>query len=410
MAGSALNATIESEAETLFGEATNTYSFRPPIVGQVDCSGLVHNSIDSQRATQYLQEGTPWITMGQGGTFKTKTYLTGHGSSSTGSVTATPYETFLGNVLGGLLVTAAAGTTASGGTATALTVAASGTYAAGAGGLFRLGILGDGRGNGQMGVVASHVTTTLTSLVAFDGAPSGTDAVSSAVNLYLNEIPTNNSVQSYRFRLNTQNARYECHGCVATDITIGGLATGEAPFAETTWTVAYWNESTATFPSALAANTDNPAPVAAGSLFFNDVGTATRNKLTTLRGFTLDIKLNVTVLSGPGGVNQYQVYNGAVRTGADVKVSFTLDMDNNTANTVLGTAWMNRTGKHILYTLSAVNGSQVGIYLPNVMPSGNRPVQKIDGNVNRYSFEGMAYTGPTKTTDLTASALRIAFA
>lgn len=410
MAGSALNATIECEAETAFCEVTNTYSLRPPVIGTVDCSGLVHESIDSQRATQRYQEMTPYITMTQGGTFKTKMYLFGHGSTAIGAFTVSAIETLLGDIFGGVTASASASTTASGGTASALTVAASGTYAAGAGGGFRLGVAGDGRGNGQLGIVASHVTTTLTSLTAFDNAPSGTDAVSSAANVYLLENPSNTAPKSYRFRLNTFNGRYECHGCVPTEVKIDGTNPGAAPTIEITWTVSAWNESTATFPSAVAGNTSNPAPAVAGSLLFQDVGSAARVKLTTVRAFSVDIKLGVVMLEGVGGNFAWQKYVGAVRTGATVTVNFTIDMDNNTATSVLGTAWLNRTPKQVLYTLSITDGSTVGFYFPQVFPSGNRPVQKTENNVARYSFSGMAGTGPTTTTDLTASAFRIILA
>jgi hypothetical protein len=91
----------------------------PQVQGAVDASGLVHSRLELQRTVPYLN-ACPGYTLGtMGGTFKTKTYLTGHGSTTAGATTATAYETWLGLIFGNGAVSAAAGTTFTGGTATA---------------------------------------------------------------------------------------------------------------------------------------------------------------------------------------------------------------------------------------------------------------------------------------------------
>ena len=62
----------------------------------------------------------------------------------------------------------------------------------------------------------------------------------------------------------------------------------------------------------------------------------------------------------------------------------------------------------MLYTLNPTAQKSVGIYLPNYCVT-NVALQYADKNINRLRIEGQAYTGTTTTTDLTASAWRMAF-
>lgn len=399
-------AAIEIEAETVLGENVSTFAtLRLPQKGAVDLSTLVQNKIDPEIAVQYRNDGTKHIIGPQGGTFVTRHYLTGHGSATTGATTLTAFETYLGDVIGNVTLSAASGTTASGGTASAITTASSATFTNGA--LFRLGTLGDGRGNGQAGVVSSHVTTTLTSLTAFDAAPSGTDAVLSGANIYPSEIPTSTTVKSYRLRVLTANDKYELHGCVPSSYAYSGLNTGETPMIEITWTLAWWKRvTTGTLPSTLTTDTSLPAPVAAGSFFWQTAGTATRNKLT-IRNFTLETTIGMELQNGPGGLNQYQTLVSARRTKDVYKITFTVDAEANTAAPALDTAFLATTFHHALYTLSCTNGSSVAFYFPKLEICDARPVQRADGNVNRYQVTAYAYTAASGSTDLERSAYRI---
>ncbi len=401
-------AAIEVETETVLGENVSTFAtLRLPQKGAVDLSTLVQNKIDPEIAVQYRNDGTKHIIGPQGGTFVTRHYLTGHGSATSGATTITAFETFLGDVVGNATLSAASGTTASGGTATALTTAASATFTAG--GLFRLGTLGDGRGNGQAGVVSSHVTTTLTSLTAFDAAPSGTDAVYSGANIYPSEIPTTTTPKSYRLRVLTANDKYELHGCVPSSYAYSELNTGGSPMIEITWTVAWWKRvTTGTFPSTLTTDTNLPAPVAAGSSQWNAGGPPTRNKLTN-RNFTFETTIGMELQNGPGGLNQYQTLVSARRTKDVYKITFTVDAEANTASPAMDTAFLASTFHHALYTLNCTNGQSVSFYFPKLEICDARPVQRADGSVNRYQVTAYAYTAASGSTDLERSAYRLFF-
>ncbi len=411
MAGPSALGAIEYATEASFAVASTTFDgHRVPVLGMVNASGLVHSKEVAGRVEQYRQGGSQHVLMGQGGSFTMKVDLSGHGSTTAGSPTITAYETLWKYVFGNGALSATASTTYSGGTATAPTTAASATISAG--GIVFSGTLGDGRGNGQAHAVSTHATTTLNLLTGLDLLPTNGDVVYPAVCFYPSETPSaglDGTIGSLRFRLLTNGLQYSCHGCAITGVSFTGLNTGERPQAELTVTVARWSAVSATFPSALATNTDNPAVVAAGSFFLNDVGTATR-ALKTIRSFSLNYTLGIVPLMGPGGVGAYQSIVGYRRTVDQIGVSWTEDADASPTATPVtqgyGTA---ATSKHALYTLSTTAGSRVALYFPKLCIS-NVPVQFDDGGINRMKVEATAYTGGTTTNDLTASAMRMAWA
>ncbi len=396
------------EQESAFGENVSTFAtLRLPILDPVDPSGITQAKIDTSRTQQYLQGGQQWILGIKGGSFKMSMWLPGHGSTTAGATTASATETFLGLVFGNATISAASGTTYTGaGTAIAPTTTASGTFASGS--ICFNGALGDTHGGAQAAAVSTHAATTLNLLTALGGIPANNDVLYSANNIYLPESPTSATVTSCRFLLQTGNLMYECHGCYPSAVSITGLNPGETPKIEITWTVAWWQYSTATFPSAVATDTSLPAPVAAGSLFVNDVGTATR-VTRTCRDFKIDIKLGVVPLLGPGGVDSRQVCVGARRIPSDITIMWSEDADAATTTPVAPGFGTGTTNKHVLYTVSTGIGSRIAFYAPAVA-ANTVAIQKIDKNINRVTFSGKAYTGGTTTTDLTASALRMAFA
>ena len=413
MAAPAALGAIEYAPETAFAESSSTFStHRLPLLGAVDVSGLTHEKQASDRVEQYRQGGSQWVLMGQGGSFTVKMDLTGHGATTAGSPTLDALETYLGYVFGNVALSASASTTATGGTANVVTTAASGTFSAGA--LCRIGAGGlsaDARGGGQFHAISSHTSTNLTLLTNAGAAPNNGDVIYPAAMIYPSETPSSGldgTTPGLRFRLLTANLQYACHGCFPTAVNLTGLNSGERPQIEVTWQVSRWSAVSATFPSAVTSNQYNPAPIAAGSLFVNSVGTATR-AVRSYRGFSVSYTLGVEPLLGPGGVSEYQSVIGCRRTVDSIKVSWTEDADAATATPVLQGYGTGTTSLHVLWTGSVTAGSAIGIYLPKVCVT-NVPVQKMDGNINRLTIEGQAYTGPTTTNDLTASAFRLAFA
>jgi hypothetical protein len=382
---------IEYAPETAFAEDSSTFAtHRIPIVGAVDCSGLVWAKEDSGRAEQYRQGGSQHVLMGQAGSFTTKLDLCGHGTTTAGSPTLDAIETFLGYVFGNVALSATASTTLTGGTG---------------------GISADTRGNGQFHAIATHSTTTLTLLTGMNGAPTNGDVLYPAAMIYPSETPSsglNGTTPGLRFRLLTANLQYACHGCYPTAVSLTGLNSGERPQIEITWAVSRWTPVSATFPSAVTSNQYNPAPIAAGSLFVAAVGTATR-AVKTYRNFSVNYTLGIEPLLGPGGVSAYQSVVGCRRTVDQISLSWTEDADAATASPVLQGLATGTTSYHVLWTGSVTAGSSVGMYFPKICFKAP-PTQKADGNLNRLTIEAAAYTGGTTTNDLTASAFRLGFA
>ncbi len=408
MSNPAALGSIEYEAESAWAEAVATFAtHRIPLVAPVDCSGLTHAKVAPEAVQQRMQGGSQWILMTQGGSFKTKMDLAGHGATMVGSPTVDALETYLGIVFGNVAMSAAASsTTLSGGTATVPTTTASGTFSAG--GLCRVGALGDGDGDGQMYAITTHVTTTLTLATGLRGAPVNGAVLYPVFQLYPPSSPTTATVTGTRFRLQTANTQYTCHGCWPMAVSISGLAPGGRPQIEVTWGVSRWGYSTGTFPSAVTSNRYNPAPVAAGSLHVNTVGTATRAE-HVCRDFTLDYGLVCEPLKGPGGVGQYQDIVGAKRTSATIKVGFTLDAEAATTTPLLPGWGTGTTNRSMMYTCSTADASAVGVWLPNVRAT-TVPVQMADGAINRFRFDGEAHTTDTATNELTLAALVLGLA
>jgi hypothetical protein len=402
---------IEQEQETLFGEDVTTFAnLRLPIRNAVDASGLMQGKIDSERTEQYRNAGSEWLLAGFGGSFKTRMFLPGHGSSTSGATALTAFETLLGQIFGNADVSAATGTTFSGGgTAAAPVTVASGTFGPGSGGF--AGVLGDGRGNGQPFFVATHAATTLNLLTALNALPSAADVCFSGVNIYPSEDPTANTVQSHRMRLLTPNYRYECHGVVPTQVELAGFNPGEYPEITVTWAPSWWRYTTATFPSTLATDTTNPGMTAAGSLFLNTVvaGVPTAARLTrSYRNLAIKYTLGMELLKGPGGVNAYQTVISARRTPDQVEWSWTEDNEAATVTPDLpgkGTAGVSF---HAALGLSTAAGSRLAIYSP-FMCMTNVPPQRADQNLNRLTPMFRAYTGKTTTSARTLSAMRMLF-
>ena len=398
---------ITYESEASWGEVVNTYTtHRAPTIGPVDCSGLVHNKSTAEFTEQYRGAGHTPVLMTMGGSFTTAFDLTGHGATMVGSPSVDAVETLKALVWGNVALSASASTTLTGGTAAVPTTTASGTFSAG--GLCRVGALGDGDGDGQMYGIATHVTTTLTLLNALRGAPVNGAVLYPVAQFYTSSSPTSVSITGTRFEILTANTQYRCHGCWPMSVSFSGLSAGERPRMEVTWGVSWWTDvGTTTFPSTVTSNRYLPSPVAAGSLHVSAVGTATRNELVC-RNFSIEYNLGTEPLKGPGGANAYQDIVGAVRTGAEsCKVKFTVD--SSAAGTVTLADWgRSTTNRMIMYTLSTTDASAVGFKFPKVC-STTVPVQIRDGSINRVTFEGDCYTSDTLTNDLTRARMVLGY-
>jgi hypothetical protein len=400
----ALEYNAESSASA-WCEASTTYGSRLAVLGDYDVSGLTQSKDEPERATQYAQEGTMPIRGVKGGSYNFDLWCPGHGSATdSGTPSVEEHETLMGVALGAVAAGGAA-TTASAGTTTITTAAASGLTA---GQIFWGGVKGDGRMDGQAGVVSTHSSSTLTSLTAVPAAASGTDAIASSVMVYFNETVSSLAVANYRMRLLTADQQYAMRGMWPSSWALTGLNPGEKPRMSFGFGVSDWDPVSATFPSSTAVDSFNPAANAGGSLFFQARGTATRQTYVC-RSFDLSIDLGVQPVMGPGGVGANQVVVGAVRGPAQITATFTIDSESATASPTWPGRWDSDTQfYHLLLNLNgAVSGKRVALYMPNCCITDRKPVQVGQNGINRETITVRAYMGTDTTSELTRSAFRI---
>lgn len=404
-------AAIQWELETstpgvqTWGELVETFATRLSPVGPIEI-GLKHAKQEAGHAEQYRGAGGQYVLMTMDdSSFKIVLDLAGHGVTTEGTPTVDPNETFISWVLGGLSpdVSLATSQTLTGGTKSIpLTSGANGVDA---GGLVCIGTLGDGAGDAQMYPVASHAANALHLLVDLRADPAAAQKVFPVWQSYLPSDPTVGAVQSARFRLQTANMQYSCHGCFPMAATIKNTGPSGRPQLEATIGVARWTEVAATFPNVLTPNKLLPAPVAAGSLHVNTivdgVYTTARNELYC-HAFDITYSMKVEVLKGPGGFSPYQSIIGARRVVDDVQISFTVDADAASTTPLLPGWGRGTTSFGVMYTLSTTPGNRIAFWFPKVC-SMTVPIQMADSNINRFKFEGSCYTSDTLTTELTRS-------
>lgn len=395
------------EAESTWGENVTTFTNRVPIVGPVNVDGLVRTRDPSNRTMGYRNEGTQGIPGTMSGSFTISLYMTGHGSTTAGAVTLTEVETLLGYVFG-IAASTGTGTTFTGsGTSSApATTSASGLSA---GGILFAGALGDSGGSGQAAVISSHSGSVANLLTALPGTPANAAVLYSSAMIYTEEIIANLNVQSLRFMIQSANLQYRAHGCFPTSVEITGMSPGEKPMINITFGVSWWTHLADSFPGSDTMPDFMPAPIAAGSCFFAARGTATRSTLN-VRSFTLSYTLGMQLLKGPGGVVASQDIVGAVRTKDVIDIELVVDSEAATTTPTHATNWDTDGFYHLLYTLNgASTGQRVALYFPSVCYDKERPVQTVTDNINRVRLKLTAYSGPTVTTDLEASAFRMAW-
>ncbi len=380
---------------------------RLPHCELVTFDGLEQDMLEPSRVVQYLNEITPGIPGPQGGSFQFSVLLTGHGSSTSGATAASVLGNLLGWVLGANTVSAANGTTAGvGSTTTNIVTAASATFAAQS--LIRVGAKQDGRCDGQWNQVDSHVLTNLLCEFANAGTAANGDVVFSAETIYLLESTC--AVVPKRFLIQTSDIQICAHGCFPMSISITGTNPGEVPKVTITVGVSKWESVSQTFPNATSVTTDTPAPIAAGSVLFQDYGDTARNALSTLRACGVDIKLGITPVPGFGNYVD-QKWCGAKRQPTTVTVTLTVDAAGPSATPTYYTGWGTNAWKQLLIGFQVAPGQGWALALPRCVYTGRRPTQVAMDDLNRITFmlKGGTDTGES-ATELGLAAMKLGLA
>lgn len=382
---------IAFEAESSFAESgDDTYTTRIiPRDGSLDLSGLARPMIERPRLQQYLNEGSSYVPGAFGvGTFSFTVDLHGHGSTTNGALTSHSLLELLGHALGNVDSSQVGGATTSTSADAEEIISTNTTLVAG--GLCRVGALGDGFAEGQA-TVASGASSTYSLEVALPGVPQSGDIVYpmlmsypissvGSTQLTADDSTTNNTL---RFVLASGNLQFVARGCACTAISVAGLNPGELPSITFTFSAAVWAPVNQTFPSATSATDHAPAPVASGSVTLQAEGTATRSTVEA-REFAVNIGLGMQPVFGPGGASEAQNVVGWTRVPAQTTVSLSVPSE---AATATPTYWdlfrtdpQSATARHLLWLSAPVDGRAVALYFPRLRPTGNVPTQsEIDG-------------------------------
>jgi len=404
------------EAESSFAESgDDTYTTRIiPRDGTLDLSNLARPMVERPGVFQYLNDASLYVP----GAFNTGTFsftmdLHGHGSTTNGSLTSHALLELLGHALGNV-DSSQVGGALTGDSADAVSLTSTNTTLV-AGGLLRVGALGDGRGEGQA-TVAADATSPYALSVALPGDPDTSDVVYPMLMAYPVSQVTDSDITSddsttnntLRFILASGDLQYLCRGCVCTGLTISGLSPGEMPQIQFTFSAAYWEPVAQTFPSVTSATDYAPAPVASGSVFINAAGTTTRATIET-REFSVSIGIGMQPIMGPGGVNQGQNVVGWSRVPAETSVSMSVPSEAATATptwwTLFGTDPNSATARHLLWLSAPIDGRAVALRFPRLLPMGNVPTQSDVDGLDYIPLSFKAATDPAGASEL----LRAAF-
>lgn len=393
---------IHYETETNWGENTNTFGTRLAIRGAVDPSGLTHAKLENNLAVVRANDGHHQVLGVKGGSFRTRHWLTGHGSATTGSISATDLAVLLGLAIGANDASSE-GTTASGGTATLPTLNG-GTFADGA--LCRIGAAGDARGEGQFYRVKVGTAGTFELENDMSGAPNSGDVVYAPEMVYVLEDPDDVEVTGLRFLLQTANQRYACHGCFARSVTFSGWF--GIVEVEIEWGVSWFAEHTSdTWPPTATHQTFYPQPAGRGSLVIQDVGTSTRQTFTP-RDVALRLEMDITELPAIDGIDEHQRIGGVARTRVQPMLDLTFDAEDAAATpTHVATYERDQSDayEYVMYTHNTKDGRAVGIWMPKATQVDPRPVQNDVDGLNRVRVTYKGLTGDTTDSDIEQAAL-----
>lgn len=388
------------EAEASFAEDVDTFGTHLQLVGP-PVQAFTQEKQTQDQTRQRPHESLQDVRMPLGGTLTTIHHLTGHGADPTGVLTATDLYDLLAIVIGGSDATDVGNTADGAGTVSAPGVNG-GTF--GNGGLVTIGDLSDPRGGGQAYAVDNLAALVLTLLTDLPATLNAGDVIHAMLQIFPSNDPlTSCAVTSTRWLIQSANKIFSAHGVFPTSISFSNLNTGQIPQVEIVWTVARWKEvAIPTFPTAIPTDAKTPISVGAGSLFFNLVGTSTRQELN-IRDIEITINLDIRGIPGPGGVDVYQMMQSSARHNANMVMKLVADSQDFDFAALYTGDEATQAFEHILYTLTPVAGKAVAFYMRSGKIIQPRPTQVAVDDLNRVEVMFESNTHTVTTSDRTLS-------
>jgi hypothetical protein len=268
----------------------------------------------------------------------------------------------------------------------------------------------DGRGDGQPAVVAS-VGSPVTFLTALPGTPANGDVIYASQIAYHDEsvahtLTTRRVLVGYSSSP-TAGQQYHLMGGQLAGVSINlPIGQNAIPTITLTYRFAYWDRSAVTIPdTALSLVPHFGGPIVGERTFFQSVATATA---ATVRPAEMEIALDLGLAPIPGGATgRYAQIGGWARTAARPTCSMRVPWAD-TYETLFDAANESYLNSHLLWNSNTLDGRRVGFYLPSAFLVGQRPSPPTMVNDQTYVALTWAGTeGPTTTTELTRSAIRL---
>lgn len=386
--------------ESAWAETTDAWGIRLQLIGQPTVA-LTQDRIAEVISQQYAEEGKAGVLGIRGGSVTIVLALTGHGGTTAGALTETDLSTLLRNFFGGGNVDEVGDTVAAAPTSSSVFDATSESYDSR--NLIRVGVLGDGRCEGQWAAINDGATMTM--LTALPATPDAGDQIYVAQNIHPNEGSNMSDITSLRMLVQTANNQYKLRGLFPQSASFSGLNPGEQPQVSLTYGVSWWDFANEAFPNATVTDAKDGSVCGNGSAWINDVGTLTRAAYS-MRNWALTINMETAELHGPDAVNACQIIVGARRTKCSAELTTTFDAEASGTTT-----WADKfdagTLQHLLIGVSVADGKAIAFYLQNAEIT-SRPTQEATDGLNRVTCNWRALTGTSVTSERNMSSWRMA--
>lgn len=368
--------------ETVFGEFSGSFPTRIEITEPIPGTSFTQELLSAERVTQYQNDPAKSVLAAIGGEFTVNKYLTGAGELGVAAKPATDLYSLLLPVVGLGLSSNVGGVVGAGATTSSVTVTGA-TIANGS--LVRIGVLGDGRGDGQFYRVDDFTADVATLASGCAVAPADGDLVYPALLIYPDDDPCQ-QFTGQRFELGSPNDQIQAFGCYPSSLSFSGLSASELMAVAIGYTVAHWRRpsSPLTWPDTSPSDEKDAVTTGGGSFVLHLAGSPARVTFEAVQT-AIDATFEAVPTEAASGFHPQQRVVGAVR--AETNVSKTVTIDAPIAGTnPLWDHWNDRDDLFSLSTFAAVDGRSVGICIPNGFADGAAPVQQDLNGRNRESI------------------------
>lgn len=338
------------------------------------------------------------------GTIEFQTYWCGPSTDPGAGAVATHWlTTLLGYGLGGILITDDGGTISS--ATDGDTFVTTGVTAITPGTIIRVGAKGDGRADGQPGVVSSWAAGNTQLLTTLPATPNAADAVRVTTVTYPTETNPATTLR-FRFSLMDSGAQFHAVGCQLEQLTFETDMAGARP-PRVTWRyrMAYWDRGTVSMPTGTNPDDTDTAVIAGGSLYVQTFATATR-AIEECGSLSLTLDMGLVPQMGPAASQpSYTNITGWVSNGCRPTLTWTIPYSTQPA-TDFDSDGTSTTYKHILFAANGTAGRSVGFYMPRAFPIGAKPTYTDVGGLTYVTKVYQGTESTTTSTELTRSAIR----